>query len=82
MTIEFSRERVGHPPSPTQWGAPSFAFLAEGGYHDRIRNAFCAERTKVASATSLPAPSTSSGQALAKNARMRHPQWEWYTQRC
>ncbi len=47
--------------SPTRWGSPSFAFLAKGGYHDRIRNGVCAERTKVASAASLP--------ALAKNAR-------------
>jgi hypothetical protein len=54
-------------------GAPSFAFLAKGGHHERIRNGVCAERTKVASAASLPAPSTSSGQALAQNARTGHP---------
>ena len=47
--------------SPTRWGSPSFAFLAKGGYHDRIRNGVCAERTKVASAASLP--------ALAKTVR-------------
>jgi hypothetical protein len=41
--------------SPTLWGAPSFAFLAKGGYHERIRNGICAERTKVAPATSIPA---------------------------
>src|SRR5271157_38656 len=59
--------------SSTQWGAPSFALLAKGGYDERIRNGFRAERTKVASAASLPALSTSSGQALAKNARTGHP---------
>jgi hypothetical protein len=32
--------------SPTQWGAPSFTFLAKGGYPDRRHNGFCAERTK------------------------------------
>ena len=40
--------------------------LAKGGYHDRIRNGVCAERTKAASAASPPTPSTSSRQALAK----------------
>jgi len=54
-------------------GAPSFAFLAKGGYHERIRNGVCAERTKVASAASLPAPSTSSGQAIAKKRKDRAP---------
>ena len=44
--------------SPTQRGAPSFAFLAKGGYRERIRNGICAERTKVASAALLPAPSS------------------------
>src|SRR5579863_3998757 len=33
------------------------------------------ERTRVAPAASPPNPSTSSGQALAKNARMGHPPW-------
>jgi hypothetical protein len=35
------------------------------------------ERTRVAPAASPPTPSTSSGQALTKNARMGHPPWEW-----
>jgi uncharacterized low-complexity protein len=48
--------------SPPQRGAPSFAFFAKGGYHNRIRNGVCAERTKVASAVTPP--------TLANNARM------------
>jgi len=34
----------------------------------------------MAHAASPPTPSTSSGQALAENARMGHPQREWCTQ--
>jgi len=52
-------------------GAPSFAFLAKGGHQERIRNGVCAERTKVASAASLP--------ALAKSARTGHPLHRWRT---
>ena len=37
-------------------------------------------KNRAASAASPPTPSTSSGQALAKNARMGHPQWERCTQ--
>ena len=32
--------------SPTKWGAPSFALLAKGGYHECIRDGVCPERTK------------------------------------
>src|SRR5664280_1220825 len=52
----------------THYTSITFASLAKGGYRDRIRNGVCAGRTKVASAASLPAPSISSGPALAKNA--------------
>ncbi len=53
-------------------GAPYFVQFAKGGYHERMRNRLCAERTKAASAASPPTPSASSGQALAKKRRDGH----------
>jgi len=35
---------------------------------------------QLAQAASPPTPSASSGQALAKSARMGHPQRKWWTQ--
>jgi hypothetical protein len=44
----------------------------KGGYDDGITTGGV-ERTRVAPAASPPTPSASSGQALAKDARMGHP---------
>ena len=65
-------------------GAPSFAFLAKGGSRKCPRQAgliTCRQQNQIAHAATPPTPSTSSGQALAKNARMGHPQWELHMRR-
>ena len=46
------------------------------GRVDDLHNGRC-RTDKSAPAASPPTPSTSSRQALAKNARMGHPPWEW-----
>jgi hypothetical protein len=56
----------------TTEGAPSFAQFAKGEYHERMRNRICAEEQELR--RQPPTPSTTSGKALAKNARMGHPQ--------
>ena len=60
------------PEATTGAGAPSFAYFAKGGYTTAYTTG-SVERAKVAPAASPPTPSASSGQALAKNARMGHP---------
>src|ERR1035438_372126 len=54
--------------SPTQWGAPSFAFFAKGGSRKCRRQVgliACPQQNQIAHAASPP--------TLAKNARMGHP---------
>jgi hypothetical protein len=66
-----NNRRVAQPFDPAgitnTVGATSFAHFAKGGYHERIGNGVCAERTKVASAASPP--------ALANNAGTGHPRF-------
>jgi hypothetical protein len=50
-------------------GAPSFAYFARCGYDDGIHDGKLRTDTSFAAA-SPPTPSTSSGQPVAKNARM------------
>jgi hypothetical protein len=52
--------------STTVEDAASFAYFAKGGYDDAMQKG-SSERTEVAA----------SPPALAKNARMEHPPWEW-----
>src|SRR5713101_8457451 len=44
----------------------------------QVRCKLCGMTNEIVQASSQPTPSASSGQALAKNARMGHPLWEWH----
>src|SRR5258708_38944987 len=55
-------------------------FLRKGGSREcrrQLRLIACPQQNQIAHAASPPTPSASSGQALAKNARLGHPQREW-----
>jgi hypothetical protein len=61
---------------PTHWVPRSFAFFAKGGSRKCRRQLgliTCPQQNQTAHAASPP--------ILAKNARMGHPLWEWWTQR-
>jgi hypothetical protein len=65
---------------PTQWVPRSFAFFAKGRELEMLapRGFDHASTTKSNSTRNIvPTPSASSGQALAKNARMGHPQFRY-----
>ncbi len=53
--------------------APSFAYFVKGEYNDGIHNGWF-RTDKSCTGSIADTPSTSSGQTLAKNARMGHPQ--------
>jgi hypothetical protein len=68
----------------TAAGAPSFAYFAKGGYVDGTHNGRCrTDKTRAGSIAADPSASSElalslpKGQALAKNATMGHPPWEW-----